>query len=306
MNIEDIESIQLDWRLEEGHMLRSMKDLEGYAIRASDGVVGHVKDFYFDDDAWVVRYLVVETGSWLSSRKVLISPIAIGEPDWTERILPVSITKEQVKNSPEIDTNKPVSRQHEKQYLDYYGYPFYWGGTGLWGAGLYPGAMTAGADFNPTSAEYLESRDDHLRSKAERASEQKSDPHLRSCKALMKYHIKATDGEIGHVHSLLIDEDTWAVRYVVVGTASWWLGHQVLIAPKWIQDVRWADEAVVVELTQRAVKDAPPYDSALPLSRELESVLHKHHGRVGYWAAEVIPGHSDYSHAAELASTISP
>jgi uncharacterized protein YrrD len=60
-----------------------MKDLEGFAIRATDGTVGHVKDFYFDDKSWVVRYLVAETGSWLSSRKVLISPIAVDHPDWS-------------------------------------------------------------------------------------------------------------------------------------------------------------------------------------------------------------------------------
>ena len=113
-------------------MLRSMKDLEEYAIRATDGTIGHVKDFYFDDVAWVIRYLVVDTGTWLSGRKVLISPIAIGHPNWTEKILPVAITKEQVKNSPTVDTEKPVSRQHEIEYFGFYGYPFYWGGAGIW------------------------------------------------------------------------------------------------------------------------------------------------------------------------------
>jgi len=119
-------------------MLSSMEDLEHYAIRATDGAIGQVKDFYFDDEAWVIRYLVVDTGTWLSSRKVLISPIAIGEPNWAEKILPVSITKEQVKNSPDIDTDKPVSRQHERRYLGYYGYPYYWGGGGPWGDEIYP------------------------------------------------------------------------------------------------------------------------------------------------------------------------
>jgi len=116
-------------------MLRSMKDLEDYALGATDGTIGHVKDFYFDDEAWVIRYLVVETGRWLSSRKVLISPIAIGNPNWVDRILPVSITKEQVKNSPDIDTAKPVSRQHEILDLNYYGFPPYWGGRDMgWGS----------------------------------------------------------------------------------------------------------------------------------------------------------------------------
>src|SRR5664279_428506 len=122
-------------------MLRSMNDLEDCVIHATDGSIGQVKDLYFDDKAWVIRYLVVDTGSWLSSRNVLISPIAIGHPNWTEKVLPVSITKEQVKNSPSIDTDKPVSRQHEMRYLGYYGYPLYWGGAGLWGGGMYPYIM---------------------------------------------------------------------------------------------------------------------------------------------------------------------
>ncbi len=125
-------------------MLRSVKELEGYALAATDGTIGHVKDFYFDAAAWVVRYLVVDAGAWLASRKVLISPIAIGRPDWGGRLLPVSTTKEQVRNSPEIDTEKPVSRQHEMRYAGYYGYPNYWGGAGFWGAGMYPNLMMSG------------------------------------------------------------------------------------------------------------------------------------------------------------------
>jgi hypothetical protein len=114
-----------------------MKDLEGYTIGAVDGVIGDVKDFYFDDAAWVIRYLVVETGNWLARRRVLISPISINEPNWSEKVFPAAITQEQVKNSPSIDTDKPVSRQHEGEYLDYYEFPHYWVGGALWGC---PGA----------------------------------------------------------------------------------------------------------------------------------------------------------------------
>ena len=141
-------------------MLRSMKNLEDYAIRATDGIIGHVKDFYFDDEAWVIRYLVVDTGTWLSSRKVLISPIAIGRPDWTVRVLPVSITKEQVKNSPDIDTQRPVSRQHEIGHLGYYGHPYYWGGAGLWGDGAYPGMMGTGLEDGGSDAKYRKAQAD--------------------------------------------------------------------------------------------------------------------------------------------------
>jgi hypothetical protein len=270
----------------ERQMLRSMKDLEGYAIHATDGTIGHVKDFYFDDTAWVVRYLIVETGNWLSSRKVLISPMSIGQPDWNARALPVSITKEQVKNSPDIDTDKPVSRQHELQYLAYYNYPYYWGGAGLWGAGAYPGMLTGlGYDDSPTEHHRARAQDDHA--EAEGAPHPAPDPHLRSCKAVMKYHIEATDGDIGHVQGLLVDEETWAIRYMIVATSNWWPGHQVLVAPQWIHEVRWADTTVSVRLTRQAVKDAPQYDAAVPLRRDREEDLYRHHGHAGYWAHEV-------------------
>ena len=85
-------------------MLRTIKELHEYAIGAVDGVIGHVKDLYLDDKDWVVRYLVVDTGGWLSDKKVLISPMAIGKPNWAQEVLPVSITKEQVRNSPDVDT----------------------------------------------------------------------------------------------------------------------------------------------------------------------------------------------------------
>ena len=269
-------------------MLRSMNDLENYTIGATDGSVGTVTDFYFDDRAWVIRYLVVDTGSWLASRKVLISPIAIHHPNWGHKTLPVSITKEQVRNSPDIDTDKPVSRQNEMQYHSYYGYPYYWGGLGLWGGGMYPYMMyPSDADFGVSRAERKKDEEAYERSEAERRRD--DDPNLRSCKAVIGYHIHATDGEIGCVQGLLIDEDTWAIRYVVVNTSNWWLGHLVLIAPQWIKDVRWADERVSVELSRASVKAAPPYDSTAELNRERESDLFLHYGQLGYWSSNLIP-----------------
>ena len=272
-------------------MLRSMKDLEDYAIRATDGVVGLVKDCYFDDQAWAIRYLVVDTGTWLSSRKVLISPIAIGQPNWAERVLPVAITKEQVKNSPDIDTEKPVSRQHEIRYFGYYGYPYYWGGGGLWASGAYPNmTLPAYAGFDSTPApSQLEADKGFVEAasvQAEQARHRNDDPHLRSCKAVIDNHIQASDGDIGHVQGMLVDEETWAIRYLIVDTSNWWLGHQVLIAPQWIEAVSWADATVTLKLTQQAVRDAPPYDPALPLDRIQEAGIHAHYGRPGYWAGE--------------------
>lgn len=262
-------------------MIRQSKDLQDLAIVAIDGAIGDVKDFYFDDEAWAIRYLVVDAGSWLSSRKVLISPIAAGQPDWVHKLLPVSLTRQQVKDSPAVDTDMPVTRQHETDYLDYYSYPYYWDGIGLWGGGGYPNALIPGyAGYG--SAEAVRAEADATQARAE-ARKRDNDPHLRSCQAVVGYHIEADDGEIGHVRGLLVDDESWAIRYLVVSTGNWWLGHDVLVAPQWIKRVSWAESAVHVDLTRDALQHAPLYDPALPLTREMEIAVFEHYGRSGYW-----------------------
>lgn len=267
-------------------MLRSTKELLDLAIVAKDdaidGAIGVVKDLYFDDEAWAVRYFVVDTGSWLSSRKVLISPMAAGKPDWAAKLLPVSLTREQVKNSPDIDTDMPVTRQHETDYLDYYSYSYYWGGAGmLWGRSGNPTPLLPGyAGYGSDTAARAEADSAQARTGAR---QQDQDPHLRSCNAVVGYQIEASDGEIGHVQGLLVDEESWAIRYLVVSTGNWWKGHELLVAPQWIQRVNWADQTVAIDLARDALKQAPWYDPARPLSREMEIAVYKHYGRAGYW-----------------------
>ena len=240
-------------------MLRNTKDLENYAIGATDGHIGHVKDFLFDDDLWVVRYLVVYTGSWLSGRRVLISPIALHDPDWDERTLPADVTREQVRNSPDVDTQRSVTRQHELEYLGYYGYPTYWGGTSMWDGGMYPYAMMPGY-LGYGADDPVREREEAACRAAQRERRRNDDPHLRSCKAVDGYHVHATDGDIGHVCGFLVDEATWAVRALIVDTSDWWLGHKVLIAPRRVTLVSWADKAVSVALTREFIKNGPHYD----------------------------------------------
>jgi hypothetical protein len=256
---------------DEERMLRSMKDMEDYTIGATDGIIGRVRDFYFDDEDWVIRYLVVETADGAPQRKVLISPISIGQPNWSEKILPVSLTKIQVQKSPDIDTNKPVSRQHEMGYLGYFGYGAYWGGGGLWGASPYPDELQAGL------------QDAALRTAA---GHQSDDVHLRSGNEIMRYYVHASDGDIGHVQGLIVDEKSWAIRYIIVNTSNWWLGHEVIIAPEWIDEVDWLDSKLSINLTRQSIKDSPPYDPNVPLSREHESGTHAHYGRPGYMPRE--------------------
>jgi hypothetical protein len=257
-------------------MLRSVKSIEGLSIKASDGLIGKATDFYFDDEAWVVRFLVVNTSKWLGDREVLISPYAVGPPDFAAQVLPVTVTKEQVKNSPGIDRDKPISRQYEKSYLGYYGYPFYWGSTGLWGEKNYPGTLLTGTD-----AESYGGYTGYLRAPTPR--EDATDPHLRSCNAVTGYHIKARDGEIGHVQGFLVDDYMWSIRYLIVNTSNWWTGHKVLISPEWIQEVSWLKSEVSIDLDREAIRESPLYVEDTPLERESEGALYRHYGRSSYW-----------------------
>jgi uncharacterized protein YrrD len=278
-------------------MLRNMKDIEGFDIHATDGILGKVRDFYFDDESWVVRYFVIETGEWHSNRRTLISPMAMGIPNWSEKLIPAALTQEQVKNAPDIDTDKPVSRQHEMGYLGYYGYPDYWGGGGLWGAGMYPDVLQAGLDRaaidRAANGRATAGRSDHpsrrlpgnLKSAASKRR-RPADLHLRSANSVMRYYVHATDGDIGHVHGILVDEKTWAIRYIIVNTSNWWLGHEVLIAPEWIEDVYWAESKLMIALTREAIGNAPAYDSRSPITREHEKILHAFYGHSGYWPVE--------------------
>ncbi|MDX2463994.1 MAG: PRC-barrel domain-containing protein [Porticoccus sp.] len=265
-------------------MLRSMKDLQDYAIHATDGNIGHVVNFYFDDESWVIRYLVVNTAAWLTTdNKVLISPMAIDQPNWAKKVLPVSITKQQVQHSPPIDTGKPVSRQHEIKYLRYFGYPIYWGDLGLWGAGAFSGYRIPGFG-DSTPAPHTDRLDrEAAYEQADAAAQSDDDTHLRSCKAVLNYHIMANDGDIGHVQDMLVDEETWAIRYLVVNTSNWWLGHQVLVSPQWIKEISWASATVSVDMSRQTVKDAPHYDSITQLNRKEEMSIHAHYGYPPYW-----------------------
>jgi len=266
-------------------MLRTMTDLKQYTIGASDGTIGSVKDLYFDDEKWVIRYFVVATEDWLSSRRVLISPMAIDHPNWAARVLSVSITRDQVRSSPDVDTDKPVSRQHEMHYLGYYGYPYYWGGRGLWGMASTPAMMVSSFGYGGTDAAYRREQAEKARLEAEADAERNknADHHLRSCTTVMTYHLHASDGDIGHVEDFLVDEETWAIRYMVVNTSNWWMGHQVLVAPQGIAGIDWDDNIVSVDLTRDAVRKAPTYEAGMQVSRDEEIAIFEHHGKRGYW-----------------------
>jgi len=251
-------------------MLHTIEDMLGYSIHAAVDDVGKTVDYYFDDKQWVIRYLVLETGSWLSSRKVLLSPFAIKDISRENKTFSVSMNSEQVKNSPLIDLDKPVSLQDETEYTNYYGYPRYWDGDFLWGASMYPmtSSDTALTPVHTTKPINYSATQHH---------------HLRSCEAIIGNHVEALDGPIGHIEQMLMDEQTWAIRYLIINTSNWGLGHQVLIAPQWIKAIHWEDKKVFVDKLRQNIKAAPRFDPAEGVTQKFEKDLFLHYGHRGYW-----------------------
>ncbi len=248
-------------------MLIKTKTLDGYKLESRDGEIGEVEEFYFDDKHWTIRYLIAATGTWLTGRQVLLSPYALGEVDHENRHVAVDLTKKQIEDSPPLSSDKPVSRQFEESYYGYYGMPMYWGGPYMWGAYPYPIR-------------------DRVQANEPAPHEKAWDHDLRSTDAVRGYYIQAADGEIGHIDDFIIDDQTWAIRYLVVGTRNWWPGKKVLLSPHWIKSVSWENSKVFVDLTREAIKQSPEYTAESLLSREYETGLHQHYDREGYWIGE--------------------
>jgi hypothetical protein len=248
-------------------MLRSVQSLYGYTVHALDGDVGHVENFFFDDDKWVVRYLVVRTGSWLSDRQVLISPIAIVQCNFGEKAIHVTLSKDQVRNSPDAESATPISRRFERDYFDYYSWPYYWTGPAIWGTGLYP--LTRSETEPPRPEEGL--------------STQEEGEHLRATKEVAGYHVRAHDGECGHVDDFVLDDQNWSLRYLVVETRNWLPGKFVLLSPEWVTHVSWSERRVVVDLDVQEIKQSPEYDPKAPVNRGYEEKLYDYYGREAYW-----------------------
>lgn len=261
-------------------MLRSGNDLRGLKIRATDGDIGKVDQFLFDDEHWTIRYIVVNTAGWLLKELVLLSPRSIAGVDWDDRRIDVSLTREQVEQAPPIATDQPVSRQMETELASYYGYHPYWYGPGLWGGTGYPFGAGVAAGYPAMVAE--EQAQSAVAGDGEPGEEPQGDQHLRSTREVSGYAIHALDGDIGHVDDFLMDDETWAIRYLVIQAGGWWSGKEVVIAPRWATGISWGERTVSVDLTREQIKESPEYDPRR-LSRHEEERLHQHLRRPGYW-----------------------
>ncbi len=245
-------------------MLRSIKEIIGYSVKAKDGDIGKVGDFYFDDERWAVRYMVTDIGSWLQGKSVLISPSAFsGKPDWGSNEFPVNMSRDKVKNSPDVDIHKPVSRQKETEINSYFNWPIYW--QQLPG---FPGVPVPVPGPDPFKETLPHDR-----------KVKQGDTHLRSFNEVSRYRINAVDGHIGHVEDLIFDDENWHIVYMVADTKNWLPGGSVLVAVKWLKEIDWAGSEVTVDLSREKIKNSPAYDPYKAISIEYEEMLYGHYGR---------------------------
>ena len=236
-------------------MLWEASVVAGYRLAGLDAEIGSVRDFYFDDQSWVIRYLIADTGNWLTGIHISIARAALIEVDGGERHISVDMTREQIERSPVLSSQAPVSEQLEAVSFGIYGSP----------------------EMGP---------DKPVRGPAVRGM--RRDPHLRSTHHVRGYHVQAVDGDIGVVSDFIIDDATWAIRYLVIDTQNWLEGRHVLISPQWIERVSWSTSSVLVSLSRAAIEQSPEDPGGSLRTREYETRLHEHYDRRGYWLDEPV------------------
>jgi hypothetical protein len=249
-------------------MLDKVKDLRKFRLRALDGWIGSVSEFYFDDQFWTIRYLVAETGSWLEDRAVLISPYAVTSVNRNENIVSIDLTRRQIESGPTLASHNPVSRRFEESCFAHFGWPSYRDGPFAWGSFL-------------LADQALKHRN------RSRKNESGEDRALQSTRDVMGHRIEAEDGEIGHVEDFVFEDRSWTIRYMIVAMRNWWPGSQVLISPLWIGSIDWMGAKVNVNLSRDAIRTSPVYAEDSLLVRDYETRLHDHYDREGYWNDEM-------------------
>jgi hypothetical protein len=248
-------------------MLRRLDEIRRYTIDAEDGEIGRCHDFLFDDRQWTIRYMVADTRKWLPGRKVLVSPISLGFPGLVDNHIPVRLTREQIKQSPPLEADQPVSKEYEGRYFGFYQWPAYWVGPYPWGAFREPRELYGQPPVQPAGETDI----------------QPNDNHLRSVNEVSGYRIQAMDDEIGHVEDFLADDRVWSIRYLVVDTRNWLPGRKVLVARDWLENVSWADRTVYVNLTRDKIKESPEYDPGMLVDRQYETRVYAYYGKQPYW-----------------------
>jgi uncharacterized protein YrrD len=227
-------------------MLIDSRKLFGNPLIASDGNIGHVKDLYFDDRTWAVRYVVADTGTWLAGQLVLLSPHAFGRLQQGATALRVNLSRKQIEKSPPIESHQTVSRAHEIDYFRHYGWPAYWTDGEVWGMAGSP-AVTPSLEAEVSGRTHVVHRDDK---------------HLRSTREILGYEVHTGEGPAGTVCGLILDDTSWAISEILVDTDRWYLGKEILVSTANVERITYEESRVYVRLSKAEIKQTSAHHLA--------------------------------------------
>jgi len=249
-------------------MLHSVNVLKESTVHATDGSVGHIEDAYFDESEWVVRYLVVNTGPWIFGRTVLIMPQSVTSLHREEKMIYLDVTRKTVKESPDVDTRKPISRLKEEEFHDYYRLPVYWNRSQAWSKEQFPGAMPV-------------SRDNIGEERQDRESEMYENS-LRSAREMDRYEVSARGEALGSTLDFIVDPETWKIRYLVVARDG--AGRKLtVLSPDWIRKVSWIESSIDIDMPREKIENSPDIESIENVSRDYEKKLYDYYEAARYW-----------------------
>lgn len=259
-------------------MLQAVRKFIKMKVRGTDGICGHIQDIYFDEEKWTLRYFLLDTGGWLPGKLVLISPLAIDDIDFKNKILEVNLSKDQIDKCPNPSEHAPITRQMEENYANYYEYPHYWPGMGIWPAVGYDLAYYSRFQNHGHTDQETQS----LKNKKIK------DQHLRTANELKSYSLVAIDGKFGHLEDFIVDDETWELRYLVIDTINWWPSKVIILSPQWIEKIDWVELEIILGLDKVKIKNSPLYTEE-NLDRDYEINLYDYYQEPKYWEFEKLP-----------------
>jgi len=242
-------------------MLRRSGELQWSQVISLDGEIGKVRDVCFDEASWMVRYLIVDTGGWLSGRKVPIDPRSVELIDRNLHTVWVSLSRAQIESSPRIDIGELGAREHEMQLNRHYGYGSCWTHSMPWGNGQVSPARRSAAEALEIDA---------------------PSACLRGARQMLDFTLITVDGHVGLIKDFFFDDETWALRYLIVQTGSWLLGRRVLVSADRVRRVDWSAESVEVNQTRKQIEYGWEFDADNPPPGDLETAL-RTHARTEAW-----------------------
>lgn len=261
-------------------MLRSLKEITGYTLQETDDVIGTCKDFLFDDALWVIRYMVADTGTWFKHHEVLITPTSMEQPDWRTERIPVNLSRKQIEESPPLDAHAPLSREYEITYHEHFEIPFYW-----LGADFREGIPNKDGAVEPVEDLPIDDLEDQADEQQPSDIEEGS---LRRAIEIMTYGVIASDGDVGRVEDLIVDDTNWVIQHLIIDTGNIIPGKKIMLDTSCIESVSWEEATLQLDLTKTEIEQSRVYDATEPVNREHEVRLYDYHGRPRYWEKDQI------------------